>query len=189
MDDPEKIHAAIEEMRAEMLQKIRDRDQRTLTSIYKEVYPMVEKYILKNSGSSDDAKDVFQDAMFLLIKKVADVNFELSSKLSTYLVAVSKNLWLKRLTRKKIDLNDLKYEEDFQNEEEIPDFEGLDRSKKMHWGLEKIGEPCKSLLEQFYFYKASMEEIATAFNYTNAGNAKNQKYKCLQRLKKLIGRG
>jgi hypothetical protein len=29
-----------------------------------------------------------------------------------------------------------------------------------------------------------MEEIAEKFGYTNADNAKTQKYKCLQRLKK-----
>jgi hypothetical protein len=29
-----------------------------------------------------------------------------------------------------------------------------------------------------------MDEIAEKFGYTNSDNAKNQKYKCLQRLKK-----
>jgi hypothetical protein len=49
-----------------------------------------------------------------------------------------------------------------------------------------LGEPCKSLLEAFYIQKRSMQEIATGFGYTNAENAKNQKYKCLMRLKKLF---
>jgi len=31
-----------------------------------------------------------------------------------------------------------------------------------------------------------MVEIAAGFGYTNADNAKNQKYKCLMRLKKLF---
>ena len=31
-----------------------------------------------------------------------------------------------------------------------------------------------------------MIEIASFFGYTNADNAKNQKYKCLMRLKKLF---
>jgi hypothetical protein len=31
-----------------------------------------------------------------------------------------------------------------------------------------------------------MQEIAASFGYTNADNAKNQKYKCLMRLKKLF---
>ena len=50
----------------------------------------------------------------------------------------------------------------------------------------KIGEPCKSLLEAYYIQKKSMPEIAEHFGYTNADNAKTQKYKCLVRLKKIF---
>ena len=56
----------------------------------------------------------------------------------------------------------------------------------MENALQKIGEPCKSLLEAFYIEKKSMPEIADSFGYTNADNAKTQKYKCLVRLKKLF---
>ena len=56
----------------------------------------------------------------------------------------------------------------------------------MENALAKIGEPCKGLLEAFYINKKQMQEIAVLFNYTNADNAKTQKYKCLNRLKKLF---
>ena len=56
----------------------------------------------------------------------------------------------------------------------------------MENAMAKIGEPCKSLLEAFYINKKQMQEIAVDFNYTNADNAKTQKYKCLVRLKKLF---
>ena len=52
--------------------------------------------------------------------------------------------------------------------------------------MAKIGEPCKSLLEAYYIHKKPMQEIAEFFGYTNADNAKTQKYKCLVRLKKLF---
>ena len=56
----------------------------------------------------------------------------------------------------------------------------------MEQAMQGLGEPCKSLLEAYYLAKKSMVEIADAFGYTNADNAKNQKYKCLLRLKKLF---
>ena len=55
----------------------------------------------------------------------------------------------------------------------------------MDVAMRKLGEPCKSLLEAFYLKKKPMTEIAEDFGYTNADNAKTQKYKCLQRLKKI----
>ncbi len=56
----------------------------------------------------------------------------------------------------------------------------------MERGLSSLGEPCKSLLEAYYLQKRSMTEIAATFGYTNADNAKSQKYKCLMRLKKFF---
>jgi hypothetical protein len=56
----------------------------------------------------------------------------------------------------------------------------------MEAAMGKIGEPCKSLLEAYYIQKKQMQVIATDFGYTNADNAKTQKYKCLVRLKKLF---
>ncbi|HKZ67104.1 MAG TPA: hypothetical protein VJ111_12135, partial [Chitinophagaceae bacterium] len=52
--------------------------------------------------------------------------------------------------------------------------------------INNLGEPCKSLLEAFYLQKKNMQEIAINFGYTNAENAKTQKYKCLMRLKKIF---
>ena len=56
----------------------------------------------------------------------------------------------------------------------------------MDKAMGSLGEPCKSLLEAFYMQKKNMQEIAGSFGYTNAENAKTQKYKCLMRLKKLF---
>ena len=170
---------------SDIIEKIRSQDTRTLTAVYKEIYPMIEKYVIDNSGSSDDAQDVFQDALYLLIKKVEDLNFQLTSKLSTFLFGIGKNLWLKKLTKKSIDAKD--YQADLKIDEmEEEDFERLSRSKRMKLCIEKLGEPCKTIIIQFYFFQTSMQEIATMLNYTNANNAKNQKYKCFMRLKKLM---
>ena len=56
----------------------------------------------------------------------------------------------------------------------------------MEKAIGNLGEPCKSLLEAYYLRKMNMQEIAFSFGYTNAENAKNQKYKCLMRLKKIF---
>lgn len=170
---------------AELVAKIRLRDHETLNRIYSETYPMVEKYILKNNGGSSDAEDVFQDAFYLMIKKVQEPEFVLSSKVSTFLFGISKNLWLKQLTKKSIDTSALKAEQDFELLPES-DHQKLEQVQNMQHSIEKLGEPCKTIIIQFYFLETSMKEIAKMLNYTNANNAKNQKYKCFMRLKKLM---
>ena len=72
-------------------------------------------------------------------------------------------------------------------EEEVEEHEQKDiQFKAMEKSMLNLGEPCKSLLEAYYLQKRNMTEIAGSFGYTNADNAKNQKYKCLIRLKKLF---
>jgi len=57
---------------------------------------------------------------------------------------------------------------------------------RMEGALKLLGEPCKTIIEAFYIHNHSMQDICEQFGYTNADNAKTQKYKCLQRLKKLF---
>jgi hypothetical protein len=52
--------------------------------------------------------------------------------------------------------------------------------------LEDLGEPCRSIIEGFYIGDMSMEEIRDKHGYVSTESTKNQKYKCLQRLKKLF---
>lgn len=166
---------------------IRSKDQKTLAKIYQDVYPMVLKYVINNSGSEDDAQDIFQDAFYILMKKVEDANFQLSSLLSTYLVGISKNLWLKKLTKTQLDAKtyqeELSHANEFLEEDEN---ENLTKVKSIADAITSLGEPCKTLIVHYYYFKASMKDIARMLKYTNADNAKNQKYKCLQRLKKMV---
>ncbi len=61
-----------------------------------------------------------------------------------------------------------------------------DRFVMMERALTGLGEPCKTLIEDFYIRNMSMQAIAEKFGYTNPENAKTQKYKCMLRLKKLF---
>jgi DNA-directed RNA polymerase specialized sigma subunit len=72
-------------------------------------------------------------------------------------------------------------------EEDVEEYEKRDQEfAMMEKAIGSLGEPCKSLIEAFYIQKRNMQDIASQFGYTNADNAKNQKYKCLMRLKKLF---
>jgi RNA polymerase sigma factor (sigma-70 family) len=156
--------------------------------IYKENYPIIHALVVGNNGSADDAKDIFQEALIVLFEKASAANFELTSKISTYLYSVARRLWLKKLQQKSGSYKIGEYiEETVAVEDDIEAHQEHNfQMDMMHDALTKIGEPCKSLLEAYYFQKLHMNDIAQQFGYTNADNAKNQKYKCLVRLKKLF---
>jgi RNA polymerase sigma factor (sigma-70 family) len=149
---------------------------------------MVLQLIINNNGNEDDAKDIYQEAIIVLYNKVKAGDFELTSKLKTYIYSVCRRLWLKRLTQLNRYGGDIR---DFQEYLPVDDEVELHNDRdiqfdKMQNALQLLGEPCKTIMEDFYIYNRSMQEICERFGYTNADNAKTQKYKCLQRLKKLF---
>ena len=171
-----------------LLQGLARSDRKAIEVIYRENYNMVQSLIINNSGSSEDAKDIFQEAMIVLYEKVRSGTFELNCLIKTYVYSVSRRLWLKRLQQMNRYVPAMENLQDTMPvEEDVEENERIDSEfQAMEKAINSLGEPCKSLLEAYYLEKKSMQEIALFFGYTNAENAKNQKYKCLVRLKKIF---
>ena len=176
-----------------LIAAMRGGDERALAHLYRLHWPMVSHFVLQNSGSEDDAQDVYQEGVMVFYEKVRDGSLELSCQIKTYLYAVCRRLWLKRLTSKSrfgVRLLDEEERGPYLNtgaEEDVLAAEEQDRRfATMSEALASLGEPCRSLLEGFYLLDKSMQDLTAEFGYTNADNAKNQKYKCLVRLKKLF---
>jgi len=171
-----------------LLRGLVNNDSKAIETIYKENYNMVQAFILNNSGTYDDARDIFQEAMITLYEKAKSESFVLTCQIKTYIYSVCRRLWLKRLQQlgRYVSAGEnleetVSVEEDLEiHEKRNAEFAIMERA------MGSLGEPCKSLLDAYYIQKKGMTEIATEFGYTNADNAKNQKYKCLMRLKKLF---
>lgn len=163
-------------------------DRKSVETIYKLFYNMVQSLILNNNGSADDARDIFQETVIVLYEKAKSGSFELNCQLKTYVYSVSRRLWLKKLQQQqKYVPNIAGLDETVPVEEEVESHNQLNSEfQMMEKALLHLGEPCRSLIEAFYLQKKSMTDIAGHFGYTNADNAKNQKYKCLMRLRKLF---
>jgi RNA polymerase sigma factor (sigma-70 family) len=172
----------------QLLKGLARNEQKAAEEIYRHNYNLIQALIVNNSGTAEDARDIFQEAMVVLFEKARSGNFELNCQIRTYLYSVSRRLWLKKLQQNH------RYATDLENTgDEVPVESDLgiheqkeEEYKLMHEAIGTLGEPCKSLLEAFYFKKKNMQEIAESFGYTNAENAKTQKYKCLTRLKKIF---
>ena len=171
-----------------LLKGLAQNDSKAVEALYKSHFTMIQHFVLNNNGSFDDARDLFQEAMITLYEKVQSDSFVLSCQIKTYLFSICKNLWLKRLQQMgKYSAPLSTEEESIAVEADLEAFEKKDAAFSiMNRALNSLGEPCKSLLEGYYLNKKGMQELADDFGYTNADNAKNQKYKCLMRLKKLF---
>ena len=168
---------------------IKANDDRVLKKLYQDHYPKVERYVLANNGDRDQAKDIYQEAFIVCWTAIQQDKFFPENETSTggYIYKVAKYKWLDYLRsghyRKVVALEDDGQEWDLPFEEQNKEDE--ERIKKVRLLFGKLGDNCRDLLTRFYYGKQSLRVIAAAFSWTEA-SARNNKYRCLQRLKDLI---
>ncbi|MEP7239114.1 MAG: sigma-70 family RNA polymerase sigma factor [Ferruginibacter sp.] len=155
--------------------------------MYEQNYPLVERFLLKNNGTVDDAKDIFQDIMLVLVEKIYADDFELTASLSTYIFAIGKKLWLKKLRNisyhKEIDLDDFTTTNLYADVTSSIETE-MTYIEKLQSLMKKMSAHCYHLLRSMFYLDKKIEDIQNEFGYTSRHNAQNQKYKCLEQAKK-----
>jgi len=151
----------------------------------------VSKFVTRNSGTADDARECLNDVMLVLYHSaVAGELYSLECKLSTWVYSVTRNIWLKKLRQKKklaevplIETEDAHIAVLLPDEQEDTVEEYL---TAMLAALSELGEKCRDMLFSVYFDKHSMEQLASEFGINNARTAANLVYRCRQRLKKNV---
>ena len=164
----------------EIFERIQNGDEKALEFIYKKYYRMMTKLVITNSGTEDEARDVYQDALVVFWQKARSGNLVLTSKISTYIYSICQNLWRKELDRKKRLTNEEK------DSAEVLDLDGPEREKIIAHCLGQLGETCRRVLMYYYFDELSMQEIANKLGFANTDTAKTKKYKCKQKLDELV---
>ena len=159
-----------------------------LEYLYRQYYPVVRGYVLQNNGTADDASDVFQDGMIALWSNARAGKYESRADkgIGAYLVQICKFRWLER-TRSAGFRKTTGWNPDWEAADETNRLSGLIRQEEISYAAQlmaQLGEKCRAILSAFYYEKKSMQEIA-ALQQLTPDSAKNEKYRCMQRLKTL----
>jgi len=156
--------------------------------LYRSNRKPVTAFVLRNNGTQDDAEDMLQEALVVLWERVRSGRFEYTAKLDTFVFATVKNMWMRRLFRKRREVPER------ENAGEKPDdalsaLEDMitrEESRIVREALDEIGEPCQKLLLLFYWEELPMDEIASRLGFANAETAKSKKYQCKKALQALL---
>jgi RNA polymerase sigma factor (sigma-70 family) len=175
---------------AELLHLVRSGDPSGLSFVYEKYRKEYINWIRKFSRCDpDDACEYYQGTILIFYENVINGRLtELQSSLKTYLFGIGKNLVMqehrKSLRGERVRAEYL-LQSHLANSTQEQAAEEMDLAI-IHRCFERIGDPCRKLLELFYFNQKNMEEIASELGYKNSETTKNQKYKCMERLRKLV---
>lgn len=170
------------------IQKGGKKKDRAIEALYKKNFPLVARWILKHGGSDEDAKDIFQDAIVIFYEKLMKGEYTHQAKISTYLLAVARNQWLKKLRdtkRREQKLEDWQHSEARETEEmEIELMIVRDRLFILQTLMDKLSEDCRKVLALAVYQNKSMQFISEQMGYKNPQIARNKKNRCLNALRK-----
>jgi len=168
------------------IEGIRKSNSTVIREIYKEYHKAIVHLVETNSGTKDDAHDVFQEGLVIVFQKVQKADFQLTSNFLTYFYAICRNIWLNKLRKKSnkevtLDAKMLSMVED-TTDSTIDQSEQFFLYRKMFL---RLGKDCQRLLDLF-LQKVKMAEIMEHMGYGSISYTKKRKFLCKEKLVKLI---
>lgn len=186
----------------QLLTEFCEGNTKAFAKLYQYYYGFVENYVCKNNGTKEDAQDIFQETLIVFLEKLKKDDFYLTASLKTYIIAISKNMWLNSLRKNKkttvysfansddeqennnqnrLDKNNFvlsqAFDKELENEKPI--------TEKFDDYFSRLTSHCQNLLSTIIEEQKSAEEIQKEFGYTTRHNLRNQKHKCVNQLKKV----
>lgn len=149
----------------------------------------VRQYIMKNSGSKEDANDIFQDAVIVLFNQIQMNKFNEVYSIDAFLYSVARNLWIDKVRRsKKFTMFDSSIETTIHSQEldQLQYLIQKEKSTAMKQVFKLLDEKCQRILSYVIYEKRSMKEIKDLMGYSSEDVAKTNHYRCKQYLSKLV---
>jgi len=171
----------------EMLKESSD----ALTMVYEKHKEYCVNFMKSMFDDSDEIKDIYQDAVIVFYEKAINPGFTLTCSIQTYLNSICRNQVLVRFAHsKKYILSNVasnkEYLEnltDWFDDSNLVKDERIIALKGVLAEMKESASKCYDILVRYFYRNQSMNKIAEALGYTNADNAKNQKYRCQEKLK------
>lgn len=167
------------------IQSLLDNDHRGVSEIYSRFAARIERFVCANSGTADDARDIFQDALITITHQARRAGFVLTCPFEAYLYLVCRGKWFNELKRRQRATVTISETEGFGEKEEADALadstlreEGRDRLFRHY--LKKLSENCRALL-QLSWSGISMEEVSQNLGITYA-YARKRKSECIAQL-------
>lgn len=145
--------------------------------------------VYKFNISSDEAKDIFQDSVIVLMQNINDGKMKNEApQIKSYLYGIAKNKINDGFRKNKniMPLNDFDLKFLMQDNELEEKTEKEFLILHIEKSLIALGNPCNDLLIKYYFENKPFKLIAVEMNYSNEDSAKTSKLKCIKRLKEIV---
>lgn len=150
----------------EIIECLRNRQSYVVHYLSERYMPMIRLMVFQKGGSTEDARDIFQDGLIIMLEKLDSKEFALTCKFKTFLYCVCENLWKSVLDKRQAASNyfsrrsEPEGENDFSDSLDIQMYEGIFRE------VFDTLDPISKKILTLYWQEISPQEIADKLGYT-----------------------
>lgn len=176
----------------EIFTGLRQNDRATVAYVYKTLAPALFKYVLSNSGTREDARDLFQETYIKVLKKIQDNKYSHQDKFEAYFFTVARNTWVDWLRDRKqrpmaTDATLLLQRADEADEEALCRLMAHDQRID---ALQRCWESwadtdCRRILHAFHYEQVRTKDLAQA-EETSQNTLLQRLFKCRTKLFRLV---
>ncbi|HNM27151.1 MAG TPA: sigma-70 family RNA polymerase sigma factor, partial [Saprospiraceae bacterium] len=168
------------------IQSLLDNHHTGISAIYAKFSAGIARFVRANSGSTDDAQDVFQEALVIITRQARRPGFQLTCPFEAYLYMVCRGRWLNELKRRQRAAVTIAEADGYRDKEDagiLADAALREdaRNQLFRRFFDKLSAGCRQILQLAWTPNTSMEEVSTqlgvSYNY-----ARKRKSECIAQL-------
>lgn len=171
----------------QVLRAFREKDDKLLEQLYNDFRDLVIGHLINKNATQEQAEDIYIYGLQVVFEKTRNPKFEFTDSFKSYLFKVCENRFHKSFRRKKfqseITIDQLAVLAINENDD---DFHQADIVNLVYSNLKNLSEKCQELITLFYQTELDWTEIAMQTGYASDNSARQQKFRCIEKLKNQI---
>lgn len=150
----------------EIIECLRNRQSYVVHWLSDRYMPMIRLMVYQKGGSTEDARDIFQDGLIIMLEKLDDKKFNLTCKFKTFLYCVCEHLWKTILEKRQSAANYLNRRSEPESEKDFTDMIDYQMYEQIIQDVFKTLDPISKKILTLYWQEKSLQEIADQLGYT-----------------------
>lgn len=150
----------------EIIECLRNRQSYVVHWLSDRYMPMIRLMVYQKGGTTEDARDIFQDGLIIMLEKLDDNKFDLTCKFKTFLYCVCEHLWKTVLEKRQSAANYLNRRSEPESEKDFTDIIDYQMYEQIIQDVFKTLDHISIKILTLYWQENSLQEIADKLGYT-----------------------
>lgn len=150
----------------EIIECLRNRQSYVVHYLSDRYLPMIRLMVTQLGGTPDDAKDIFQEGLMIMLEKIDNKEFALTCKFKTFLYCVCENLWKSIIAKRQAAVNYFARRTEPEAENDFTEAMDNNLCKEIFLSVFDTLDPVSKKILKLYWEEVSPQEIADRLGYS-----------------------